>query len=191
MRLLRLADLAEVPWKNGGGVTRPIASASWGGQTLWRLSRADVSQDGPFSEFAGLTRILTVVSGGAMRLETPDTVLMAAPHCPVRFDGALPVFARLEDGPLTDLNLMFDPDHGQGSVRVMRGPSDDLLADDVVALHVLSGAPIICDEALAEGDTAFPSAGAGITLAKGDAVLEIAFRPVGHSEDVKLHIAAR
>ena len=60
-------------------------------KTAWRLSRADVDQDGAFLEFAGLTRILTVVSGGGMVLKHAGGMLDADLWQPVQFDGSLKI----------------------------------------------------------------------------------------------------
>ena len=50
MHILKHSDLLDVPWKNGGGVTRNIASGLLDDRVVWSISRADVAQDGPFSE---------------------------------------------------------------------------------------------------------------------------------------------
>ena len=93
MDLLRRCDLIEVPWKNGGGTTREIAAGKIDEKTAWRLSRADVDQDSTFSEFSGLTRILTVVSGGGMVLKHAGCMLVADLWRPVQFDGSLKILS--------------------------------------------------------------------------------------------------
>ena len=45
---------------------------------MWRLSIAEVDEDGPFSLFEGMARILTVIDGKGMVLESEDGVLDAA-----------------------------------------------------------------------------------------------------------------
>ena len=59
-RRLALADLPREPWRNGAGWTRPVARAeadgSGGGELLWRVSLAEISQAAPFSRFPGLDR---------------------------------------------------------------------------------------------------------------------------------------
>ena len=128
MQILKQRDLVDVPWKNGGGITRNIARGMRADQAVWTISHADVAQDGPFSDFAGMMRVLTVVSGGPMILETPTAAIDAALWQPVRFDGGLKVNSRLTGGPLTDLNLMFDPTHCDGmfwcakALLMMRSP---------------------------------------------------------------------
>ena len=54
-------------WKNGRGQTREIA-CSLPDEGYWRLSIADGTQEGPFSLFARLSRILTVIEGSGLRL---------------------------------------------------------------------------------------------------------------------------
>lgn len=192
MQILRYADLVDVPWKNGGGTTRNIATGEFGGRNAWRISRADVGQDGPFSNFAGLVRILTVVSQGSMSLEHETGVIQAQPWRPVRFDGGLPVFARLTDGPLTDLNLMFDPALCTGEAKRHEGPmAHDLAppAAGLCAIHVLGGSPRLSGTQLAVGDTAFADTAAQLTLAQGDAVLEITLMYLDQSAPITLCIA--
>lgn len=177
MEIIRYSDLVDVPWKNGGGVTRDIAKATGGGEFVWRVSRADVSQEGAFSDFAGLVRILTVVSDSGMQLEHASGVLEAKPWVPVQFDGALKVSSRLDAGPLTDLNLMFDPRFCSGDVQTLRAPLQEHLACDaknVFVLHCLSGTPMFGSAALGIGDTAVISESEGeLKLIGGDAVLKI------------------
>ncbi len=192
MQILRYDNLVDVPWKNGGGTTRNIATGQHGAQMAWRISRADVGQDGPFSNFAGLERILTVVSDGSMVLDYEGGALQARPWQPVRFDGELPIFARLTDGPLTDLNLMFDPTLCVAEVVLHQGP----VAFDVTpstkgisAFHVLGGRPVIAQDQLRVGDTAFTQAASRVTLANGDAVLEIALEYLDQSCAITLCIA--
>lgn len=176
MQILPHTDLIATPWKNGGGVTRKIAAGLQGDHTLWTISRADVATDGPFSDFTGMMRVLTVVSGGAMVLDTPYGPLAANPWSPVRFDGGIPVQSRLLDGPLTDLNLMFDPAQCDGQVMLRQGFDDGVIAAPrrgLLAFHILAGAPTVNGTALGTGDTAFTDKPAAVSLAAGDAVLEL------------------
>ena len=78
MKIIRFANLATAPWKNGGGVTREIARLDSDGAMVWRLSIADVAVEGPFSKFAGMQRILTVIEGAGMRLERGDAGALIA-----------------------------------------------------------------------------------------------------------------
>lgn len=124
MRIIRFADLVETPWKNGGGITRTIAADTRGEATLWRLSMADVAEGGPFSSFAGLMRVLTVIDGTGMVLHGPDGDLAADFARPVTFDGATSITASLGAGPVRDLNLMYDPAAVSAEVVVLDGAGD-------------------------------------------------------------------
>lgn len=163
MKIIRASDLAEVRWKNGGGVTREIAVASTRGKIIWRLSIADVAVDGPFSDFTGLTRILTVIRGNGMDLISAQGRLPADLNRPVRFDGALEINSVLKDGPIRDLNLMFDPLFCDGDVVSVAGPCrQDFGADPYLMLGVVctkGRAEIGTDLHLYPGDSALISSG--------------------------------
>ncbi|MFD0858438.1 HutD/Ves family protein [Roseovarius aquimarinus] len=194
MQVLKAADLVEVPWKNGGGITRGIARGVVGDRVVWTLSRADVSENGPFSDFAGLRRILTVVEGQGMDLVHEGGALTAAPFVPVSFDGGLAVTSRLHGGPLTDLNLMFDPAACDGRVRPLQSAGSMGLTPPprgLSAIHVVSGSPEIGGRTCGVADTVFATERVAARLAEGDAFLEIALAPLDQSLDITLVIASR
>lgn len=108
LQVLRAADRAASPWKNGGGVTREVASSPAGtGDFDWRVSLADVADGGPFSEFPGIDRIITVVRGEGMAL-TVDGVetIVSERYQPFAFSGDAKTDCRLLGGPLVDFNVM-------------------------------------------------------------------------------------
>lgn len=195
MQLIRRSELVDTPWKNGGGTTRRIAIGSGEDGTAWTLSLADVAQDGPFSDFAGMVRLLTVLSGGSMTLHAPNQTFTAKPGEPVRFDGGLQVEAHLEEGPLSDLNLMFDPTICEGKVSRLDGPTNRTIAEPVnglIALHALSGNPTVDTTVLHIGDTAFYEQTApNVSLGDGDALLEVRLNYLPQSAAVRLCIAER
>ena len=80
-----------MPWKNGGGITHEILKREDAGKLQWRLSIAEVASDGPFSIFAGLSRILTVFEGDGLTLHTPTDSLEALPLQPIAFSGDVPI----------------------------------------------------------------------------------------------------
>lgn len=178
MGILRYAELTEIAWKNGGGITRDIASTSVHGNHIWRLSMADVTCDGPFSDFAGFVRILTVIKGRGMALESHDDILQAEPRIPVRFDGALNIFARLKSDTSTNLNLMFDPNYCEGDVIILQGPHHESLkptSTHEIYVHCLSGTlSINSDTLLSPGDTILLNPlDCEILLKEGDAAVLI------------------
>lgn len=108
--VLRAADRRAVPWKNGGGVTREIAAWPPGSgfdDFAWRISMADVREDGPFSSFPGVDRMLMVLEG-ELRLTLQGVGVFDLSPCsaPLAFSGAAPVCATLTAGPVLDLNVM-------------------------------------------------------------------------------------
>lgn len=64
------ADIAPVPWKNGGGLTRELLAWPDPKDWLLRISVADISASGPFSLFAGIDRWIAVLAGDGIRLVT-------------------------------------------------------------------------------------------------------------------------
>jgi environmental stress-induced protein Ves len=123
MSLARLAaqDRTAVPWKDGGGVTFPVAvfPAHAGFEDFaWRVSIAEVAKPGPFSRFPGIDRILTVLSG-TMRLagEEGDPVWLSAKSHPFAFSGDGAMTADQVAEPVVDLNVMTRRGVCQASVR--------------------------------------------------------------------------
>ena len=109
-KIIRASDLAPRPWKNGGGVTWEIAIDPPGAgleDFRWRVSRARIEADGPFSLFPGCERWITCVEGRGFALEFEDgTAVQVPPFEPVRFSGERPAVCKLTDGPCTDINVI-------------------------------------------------------------------------------------
>jgi uncharacterized protein len=158
MRILRWGELKAVPWKNGQGITREIAKEPDTEHFSWRLSIAEVAGDGPFSRYDGMRRILTVVAGKGMELIGLNGTLLADLGVPVEFDGATDITSRLKDGPLRDLNLIFDPQICSGQVSLLTGGDGRLLRCEdrqLLALHCMNGSvELDSSRQLHEGDTA-------------------------------------
>lgn len=112
VHLYRAADYPRMPWRNGGGTTQEVACNPGGGTAAfdWRLSIADVAQDGGFSAFIGYQRIITVLEGRGIQL-TVDGNEQAplTPREPYAFAGDAQVQCRLLDGPIRDFNLIYAP----------------------------------------------------------------------------------
>lgn len=136
-----LATLAARPWKNGGGLTREIATHPPGAgfDTFeWRLSVAEVARDGPFSAFPGVDRILVLLRGAGMRLLQAGTAhMLDQPGAALAFAGETPVDAQLVAGPTTDFNVMTRRGRWSAEVAVLDAPAQVAHAD---ALLLLSGA---------------------------------------------------
>ncbi len=106
LSLVRLHDVAPVPWRNGGGVTRELACAP-GADWRWRISVAEVARDGPFSRFDGVQRWFAVLQGAGVCLTIDGADhRVDALDAPLHFDGAADTDCRLIDGVTLDFNLM-------------------------------------------------------------------------------------
>ena len=81
--VVRFTELAVVPWRNGGGVTREILASGGSGSDGfdWRISIADVSEPGPFSAFPGFDRVITL--DDSLSAEQRSSLLAIADKCPV------------------------------------------------------------------------------------------------------------
>ncbi len=169
MRLLRPDDYRRVPWRNGRGETLEIARAeavTASGAPVWRLSRADVTEDGPFSAFPEYTRWLTVTRGAGLRLTGPEgfdaTVRLGET---VRFAGAPGPHGALLAGPVQDLNLMATPDRAlAGAVPLTLSAPTRLRKPEggEMLIHAASGAARLegpLSATLAEGETLWLEAG--------------------------------
>jgi environmental stress-induced protein Ves len=191
-RLIPAHDYRRERWRNGFGWTREILRwPEGGGDWDWRLSIAEIEQDGPFSAFPGIERVLVLLHGHGVRLRFDDgeTHEVLPPHGRVRFAGERTAHGELVDGLTHDFNLMWRRDRVDaelwhrplvGSMVVFAEPGDTWV------VHVLSG------HAHATGSDARQDAGAGDTLLfptgptrarfaldGGGEVLVIRFRPRG------------
>lgn len=127
-RILRAASRTPVAWRNGGGVTREIAASpatsltAGNGAFDWRVSLADVTEDGPFSVFPGVDRTLTVVEGAGMDLMVDgEHHIVDEPYWPHDFPGDVETDGRLLGGPVVNLNVMHRRDRTRAETAVVRG----------------------------------------------------------------------
>lgn len=100
-------DVSPQVWRNGGGQTRELWT--WPNGTDWqvRVSRADITRDGPFSAFDGVQRWFVVLTGLGVTLQFSDgDASLHSGDAPLTFDGAKAPTCALVDGPTLDLNLM-------------------------------------------------------------------------------------
>ena len=123
-------DLPAMPWKNGGGVTREIVCQppSAGMNDFdWRVSIAHIASDGPFSAFPGVDRIITLLSGGGVHLQSDDGLVdhrLDVPLVPFAFAGEAPIHARLLAGDCHDFNVMTRRSACSASLQVVRSACD-------------------------------------------------------------------
>lgn len=108
------------PWKNGKGKTTEltISPNSSIDDFSYRLSIADVTEDGLFSNFSGLHRKLILLHGQGLKLthDKLDTDLLKSPLSYAFFNGGSSTFGELINGPIVDFNLMYDPKKYQNTL---------------------------------------------------------------------------
>ena len=118
-----LDRVAPTPWRNGGGVTRELVVFPVHEQWHWRVSVAEVTQDGPFSRYEGVQRWFAVLSGGRVRLRVDGAGYeLDAASAPLAFNGAAETDCTLLAGATRDLNLMVR--QGRGRMERVRGACD-------------------------------------------------------------------
>lgn len=125
-------------------MTREIATGPQGASLdgfAWRLSLADVAQDGAFSSFAGIDRVLVLLDGAGMRLAEAGGAMhvLDRPLAMARFAGETQIHATLIDGPTRDFNVMVRRDLARATVEARRGAHAVECAHDVTFVFCVSG----------------------------------------------------
>ena len=110
MEIIRYAELKAHPWRNGGGATREVArhprTSAQDNAWDWRVSIAEVSKAGPFSAFAGMDRVLTVIDGDLLLLSVDGAEHPLEKYRPFRFSGDADSAGALPTGDIRDLNVI-------------------------------------------------------------------------------------
>ncbi|OON40936.1 HutD-family protein [Izhakiella australiensis] len=126
-------------WRNGGGETREIVAWPPGAEDFsWRISIATISQDGDFSPFPGIDRIITLLSGDGVTLTSSGWQQQLQTAQPFAFAGEDQVYARLSGGASQDFNLMTRRASHRAAMTVVTGATRPAPEDAGVAF-VLSG----------------------------------------------------
>jgi hypothetical protein len=162
MRRLGPADYRDMPWKNGGGVTRELLKLPHPTDPtrfLVRLSIATVSASGPFSVFPGVDRTLMILDGAGVALSfagEPKDVVLDQRRQPFAFPGEAEIQCRLLGGPVRDFNLMVDRATAEATLTVVHlapGETRTLAGAWAVFLHTLEGRASVAGTPLAEEET--------------------------------------
>ncbi|ALM82879.1 hypothetical protein ASB57_07885 [Bordetella sp. N] len=147
-----MSDVPAQPWKNGGGLTREVVSWPPGAGVddfLWRISVARIDADGPFSRFAGIDRVITLLSGPGVLLRgsfaadadaavnaPADAHALTTPLAPFAFSGDVDIDCALQGGPSEDFNVMSRRGSVNATVAVVE-QTGDLPADLPAITHGL------------------------------------------------------
>jgi uncharacterized protein len=146
VRVVRRAEYLAMPWRNGFGTTYEIArDPASGPEFSWRLSLALIEHSGPFSNFAGYQRAISLVSGAGCVLHGIDSqpVQMSIAGTTTLFPGDATVDCELIAGPCQDLNLMVRAPGdivSAGGQRLGDGDPRPLVPGYENAIFCLSGA---------------------------------------------------
>ena len=111
MEIIRYAELRNEPWRNGGGVTRelashPLAASAQDGAWDWRVSIAELTKAGDFSPFPGMERVLTVIEGELLLLTVDGEEHPLEKYRPFRFSGEAAAHGALPTGDIRNLNVI-------------------------------------------------------------------------------------
>ena len=149
MRLIPRVEYRAMPWKNGRGTTTEIYAHPPDLPNFdWRVSIAAVSDDGPFSSFAGYERHIMLLSGNGMKLEIAgQEAVILHPHQPFSFSGDANVTAHLTDGPVMDFNLIVRRDFGIGQLRLQTRQETGEFGSDsgCLLIHAIDGDSLYLD----------------------------------------------
>lgn len=119
-----IANLPETPWKNGGGSTREIACWPPGASLEdfgWRVSIATIERPGPFSQFVGVDRLISLLNGDGVHLTGPGADhLLQHPLEPFEFRGETPIHCVPLGAPSSDFNVMSRRGSWRAEVQVLR-----------------------------------------------------------------------
>ncbi len=137
LSIVRFADAAVQPWKNGGGVTHELWRVPASGEFNLRMSIATVASDGPFSVFPGIDRVLALLEGNGFGLSGPaGRRTVTLPGQSIEFAGEEEWACALLNGPVRDFNVMVQ----RGlSVRVSRIGAGLLPQGDCFVLALVDG----------------------------------------------------
>tara|TARA_R110002167_G_scaffold3583_3_gene17349 strand:- start:23762 stop:24340 length:579 start_codon:yes stop_codon:yes gene_type:complete len=99
-----------VPWKNGQGETIEMLINPGGSLENfdWRLSMANVVEDGVFSNFSGYTRNLILIAGDGINLQHNDNKIDRLTRLLdiSTFDGGDKTVGNLQSNEITDFNII-------------------------------------------------------------------------------------
>lgn len=178
MEIIRFAELRSEPWRNGGGVTRELAShpkaaSAQDGAWDWRVSIADVSKAGDFSAFPGMERVLTVIDGELLLLTVDGAEHPLEKYRPFRFSGDAEAHGALPTGDIRDLNVITRTGSFKGFTSIIelsKKRAHPVFAGQLAVL--LQGqATVAAGAAEADGDEAAQAPGEPEALNRYDAVV--------------------
>ncbi|MBA7846820.1 HutD family protein [Klebsiella sp. RHBSTW-00484] len=117
---VQFSSLPVTPWKNGGGETREIVSLpSPDAPFIWRASIATLSNDGPFSLFPEVDRVITLLEGQPLWLHGDNIAQRLELWQPWAFAGEWPLVSEGISGRGLDFNIMTQRSRAAAQVTVV------------------------------------------------------------------------
>jgi environmental stress-induced protein Ves len=140
-------DLQTLPvsrWKNGAGLTREIVRIPLDTELEtfdWRVSIAELSTSSAFSRFDGVDRIITLLDGDGIRMQSADSAVdhhLSTPLNPFAFRGEHTIDATLIGSPSRDFNVMTRRGTTRAELSIVRAQTT-LAEAPAGVLYVASG----------------------------------------------------
>lgn len=154
IRLVPAGAYFRTPWKNGGGWSLEIASANDEAGIVWRVGLADIECNGPFSEYAGILRWFSIVTGAGVQLAFPESSVQVRRNETHAFPGTPAPGCALIEGPSRAFNLLMREGFGTAASAVVGGgPEIDIAPARVLMVHALQGIWRLGEITVPTGDT--------------------------------------
>lgn len=179
--MMHFFDMQTLPvsrWRNGGGETREIISFPPSAEAFsWRISIATIAQDGDFSLFPGIDRVITLLDGDGVELNARGKYQqLLLRNQPFVFAGEDEISLRLIGGVSSDFNVMTRRETHQAAVRVVN-ESISPAAETAGVAYVLAGEWVLGDRRLQQGQGVWWPQN-GEPLAPGSADAELLFTEI-------------
>ena len=158
MRIVRAAAMPEGRWRNGMGVSWDIAAEppeAGADDFGWRFAVAQIDGDVPFSHYANVDRVFTLIAGKGLVLTVAGLGELDVSRVlePVRFPGDAETFCRVKDGSCRALNLFLG--RGRWTAEVAVEPGETMVDHAGPVLLFAPEGPVMCNgQRLETGDAA-------------------------------------
>jgi len=142
--IIEPASFIAMPWRNGLGTTIELLKQDLpdGDGFAWRLSMADVTTNGAFSNFSGYQRTLLLLEGEGLTLDSNGAShRLEKPLQAARFSGDDLTIATLHDAPVKDFNIMVQRRHCSARVSSAQNHGESTLDvdSDILLVYVVDG----------------------------------------------------
>jgi environmental stress-induced protein Ves len=132
--------LRSEPWRNGAGWTRTVCAHAVDGEVLWRISVADITGAGAFSQFEGMERTAVMVQGGRLKLSNAEVQFdFDGMGAKIQFPGEWSLDCSAPATATQLLNIMVRRGRAQAQVEVVKGAAFTLNPGGAQMVLVLRG----------------------------------------------------